>query len=109
MRDKKTPPNKQQFKLTLNSSLVQEVAQLEVAVAGGKVLREPLEQMTVHLEEKVVFTRLIAHLIPIAHEVVDGDESFIDHHPTGVEGSLYQQVGQGGNGDIGFISTVQQI
>jgi hypothetical protein len=38
--------------LTLNSSLVQEVAQLKVAVARGKVLGEPLEQMKAHLDDE---------------------------------------------------------
>jgi hypothetical protein len=84
-------PNKSYDKLTLNSSFVQEVAQLKVAVAGCEILGEPLQQMIAKLDED--HNCIIAHLIPIAHQVVDGDEALVDHHPAGVESPLYQEVG----------------
>lgn len=43
------------------------------------------------------------HLIAMNHEVVCGDQGFEDHHPAGVSGSLYQNVGHLRDVHIGFL------
>ena len=57
----------------------------------------------------VSVTSWIAHLIPVAHEVVDCDEALVDDNPAGVESPLKQQISQGRYGYIGLICTLQQI
>ena len=37
------------------------------------------------------------------------DEALVDDNPAGVEGPLQQEVGQGWNGNIGLVGTLQQI
>ena len=52
---------------------------------------------------------LTFHLVPVAHEVMYRDQALVHDHPVGVEGPLYQQIGQGGDGDIGLVCALEQI
>ena len=49
------------------------------------------------------------YLISVAHEMMNGDKTFVDNHPVGVESPLNQKIGQCWNGDIGLICTLKQV
>ena len=49
------------------------------------------------------------HFVAIVHEVVDGDECLVNHHPVGVLCALYQEVCQLGDGHIWLIGACQQV
>ena len=52
---------------------------------------------------------LAAYLVPVTHEVMDGDQALVDDNPAGVESPLKQQISQSRYGYIGLICTLQQI
>ena len=43
------------------------------------------------------------------HEVVCGDQGFVDHHPAGVADPLEQRVGQRGDVHIGVLGGLDQV
>ncbi len=97
---------------TLHPALVEEVAQLEVGVAGGEVLGEALDgNETMPLEDCTgkCFPFFPVHLVPVAHHVVNGDEALEDDDPVWVLRALQQQVGQGGDGHVGLLRAAEQV
>ena len=94
--------------ITLNTSLVEKICQLKVAVTRCQILCETLKHKCVFIW-RIWWDWWIVHLIPIAHEVMQCDEALVHHHPVGVECPLYQEVGQGGDRDIGLVCTLKQI
>ena len=53
--------------------------------------------------------RTISHLVSVAHEMVESDETLEDDDPVGAQGSLQKKVSQSRDGDIRLFRAVKKI
>lgn len=97
--------------ITLYAAFVEKIAKLKRAVAGGEILRKPLQieksfQKSVRMLANEVQQSKSNYLVAVAHHVMHRDQSFKDYSPICVLRTLYQEIGELRYGDIRLVGAM---